>query len=107
MVEDLLIVRRQVEAIRHSEMPTSMIIEEWKSIDEIARSTIRMHLAKNDYFIMVMRNDNVQTVGEAPSCLRKLVLLIETHIDSKVFQYEDERHGSGDLPHQHFQSGVI
>ena len=52
MVEDLLIVRRQVEAIRHSEMPTSMIIEEWKSIDEIARSTIRMHLAKIIYFSM-------------------------------------------------------
>mgnify|MGYP000155542219 CR=1 FL=1 len=26
-----------------------MTIEEWKSIDEIARSTIRMHLAENVY----------------------------------------------------------
>ena len=52
MMEDVLIIRRQVEAIRHSEKPTLMTIEEWKSIDEIARSTIRMHLAENISFSM-------------------------------------------------------
>ena len=52
MMQDVLIIRRQVEAIRHSEKSISMTIEEWKSIDEIARSTIRMHLAKIIYFSM-------------------------------------------------------
>ena len=47
MMQDVLIIRRQVEAIRHSEKPTLMTIEEWKSIDEITRSTIRIHLAEN------------------------------------------------------------
>ena len=44
---------------------------------------------------------------EAPSRLRETILLIETHIDSQVIQYEDERDRSGDLPHQHLQSGII
>ena len=52
MMQDVLIVRRQVEAIRHSEKPTLLTTEEWKSIEEIARSTIRMHLAQNIYFSM-------------------------------------------------------
>ena len=52
-------------------------------------------------------DNNIQTVEEPPSYLRKAVLLIETHIDLKVVQYEDERDPSGDLPHQHLQSGVI
>ena len=52
MMQELLIIRRQVEAIHHNEKPTSMTIEELKSIDEIAKSTIRMHLAENVYFSM-------------------------------------------------------
>ena len=52
MMQDVLIIRRQVEVIQHSEKLASMSTNEWKSIDEIARSTIRMHLAENVYFNM-------------------------------------------------------
>ena len=48
-------------------------------------------------------DNHIQTVGEAPSHLWKAILLIETHTDLKVVQYEDERDWSGDLPHQHLQ----
>ena len=44
MMQDVLVIRRKVNAIRHSEKHASMTIEEWKSIHEIARSTIHMHL---------------------------------------------------------------
>ena len=54
MMQDVLLIRRQVEAIRHSDKPPSMSAEEWRSMDEIARSTIRMHLAKNVYFSMAL-----------------------------------------------------
>ena len=40
MMQDVLIITRQVEAIRHSKKPTSMTTEEWKSIDKIACSII-------------------------------------------------------------------
>ena len=40
MMQDVLIIRKHVEAIHHSEKPVSMTTKEWKSIDEIARSTI-------------------------------------------------------------------
>ena len=52
IMQDVLIIRRHVEAIRHSEKPASISTEEWKSIDEMARSAIRMHLAENVYFNM-------------------------------------------------------
>ena len=52
MMHDVLIIRRQIKAIRHNNKPTSMATDEWRSLDEIARSTIRMHLAKNVYFSM-------------------------------------------------------
>ena len=49
MMQDVLIIRRQVEAIWHNEKLDSMKAKEWRSLDEIARSTIRMHLAENVY----------------------------------------------------------
>ena len=52
MMQDVLIIRRKVEAIRHIEKPTLIKIEKWKSIDEIAWSTILRHLAENVYFNM-------------------------------------------------------
>ena len=51
MMQDT-IIRRQTEAIRDSEKLASMTIEEWRSLEEIARSTIRMHMAENVYFSM-------------------------------------------------------
>ena len=100
MMQDVVIIRRQVEAIRHNEKPASMRTKKWKSIDEIGRSIIRMHLAKNVYFSVTKEShNNVHTVGEAPSRLRKAILIIETHIDSKTVQYEDKRHRVDDLPH--------
>ena len=52
MMRDVLIIQRQVEDIRHGDKPTSMFGEEWRSMDEIARSTIQMHLVENVYFSM-------------------------------------------------------
>ena len=79
MMQDVLIIRRQVEAIHHSEKLTSLTIEEWKSIDEIARSTIRMHLAKNVYFNMAKETitfklwEKLQAFYEKQSSSSKLV----------------------------------
>ena len=47
MMQDVLIIRRQIEAIRHNNKPTLMTTDEWRSLDEIAKSTIQMHLAEN------------------------------------------------------------
>ena len=52
MMEDVLVIQRQVEAIRHSKKYASMSAKEWRSMDEIARSTIQMHLVENVYFSM-------------------------------------------------------
>ena len=58
-----------------------MTIEEWKSIDEIARSTIRIHLAENVYFSLAKETttfklwEKVQTVYEKQSSSSKLILL--------------------------------
>ena len=73
--------KKAVEAIRHSEKPTSMTIEEWKSIDEIARSTIRMHLAENFYFSMAKEMtslklwERLQAVYEKHTSSSKLILI--------------------------------
>ena len=56
IMQDLLIIRCQVEEIQHNTKPASMTTEEWCSLDEIARSTIRMHLAENIYFSMPKRH---------------------------------------------------
>ena len=50
MMQDVPIIRRHVEAIRHNEKPASMTVEEWRSMDKITRSTIGMHLAENINF---------------------------------------------------------
>ena len=56
MMQDVLIIRRQVEAICHSEKLASMTVTKvCKSIDEITRSTIRMHLVENVYFNMAKK----------------------------------------------------
>ena len=81
IMQDALVVRRQVEAIHHSEKLTSLTIEEWKSIDEIARSTIRMHLAENVYFSMAKETttfklwEKLQAVYEKQSSPSKLILI--------------------------------
>ena len=81
MMQDVLIIRRQVEAIRHNEKPESMKAEEWRSLDEIARSTIRMHLAENVYFSMAKETrahslwEKLQAVYEKKSSSSKLILI--------------------------------
>ena len=81
MMQDVLIIRRQVEAIHHSEKPTSMTIEKWKSKDEIARFTIPMHLAENIYFSMAKEMkafklwEKLQAVYEKQSSSSKLILI--------------------------------
>ena len=80
MMQDVLIIRRQVEVIRHNEKRSLMTIEEWKSIEEIARSTIRMHLAQNIYFSMAKEMttfklwEKLQAVYEKQSS-SKLILI--------------------------------
>ena len=58
MMRDVLIIQRQVEDIRHGDKPTSMFGEEWRSMDEIARSTIRMQLTLcgRNYTMCTRRN---------------------------------------------------
>ena len=81
MMQDMLIIRCQVEAIHHNNMPTSMTIEEWCSLDEIARSTIQMHLAENVHFSMAKETtmftlwEKLQAVYEKQSSSSKLVLI--------------------------------
>ena len=85
-----------------------MLAEEWRSIDEIALSTIRMHLAENVYFIIIGKeDDDILVVGEDTGCAHEKILLVEAHIDSTIVQYEDETNGSIDLQHQQLQSGVV
>ena len=50
MMQDVLVQRRQIEEIWHAKVPTGKTPKEWTSVDELARSTIRIHLAKNVYF---------------------------------------------------------
>ena len=58
-----------------------MTIEECKSIDEIARSTIRMHLVENVYFSMAKETttfslwEKLQAVYEKQSSSSKLILI--------------------------------
>ena len=66
-MQDVLIVRCKNKEIQHNNKPTSMKTDEWRSLDEIARSTIWMHLAENVYFNMAKRDVDIQASG----CLRK------------------------------------
>ena len=81
MMQDVLIIRRQVEEIHRNEKPASMTIEEWKLIDEIARSTICMHLAENLYFRMAKETtmfklwEKLQAVYKKQSSSSKLILI--------------------------------
>ena len=81
MMQDVLIIRRQDEPIRQKEKPESMKAEEWKSLDEIARSTIRMHLAENVYFSMAKETtthslwEKLHAVCEKKSSSSKLILI--------------------------------
>ena len=52
MMQDVVIIRRQIEAIQHNNKPTLMETDEWHSLVEIARTTIRMDLVENVYFSM-------------------------------------------------------
>ena len=85
---------------QYNNKATSMTANEWHSLDEIARSTIRMHLVENVYFGIGQRDDDIYLVGEAPGYLWEVVL-IKDYIDPTVVQYEDERDRFGDLPYQH------
>ena len=90
MMQDVLIIRRQVKVFRYNET----YFNENLNV-EIAHSTIWMHLAENVYF----NADNILFVGKAIDRLRKIVLLIETHIDSTTIQHEDQRDRSGNDSH--------
>ena len=101
MMQDLLIIRRQIESIQHSDKLTSMIVDEWRSLDEIPRSTIRMHPVKNVYFNMAKDMmtftlwEKLQAIYEKQSSSSKLIFLAQQvvqvliHIiyDSKCFSF--------------------
>ena len=92
----MLIIRRHVKVIRHNEKPASMTTEEWRSMDEIARSTIRMHLAENIYFSMA-KETIVFSLWEKLHGLRKEVLIFKIDFDQTTFQHEDARHRSDNV----------
>ena len=58
-----------------------MTTDEWRSLDELARSTIRMHVAKNVYFNMAKETstfalwENLQAIYEMKSSSSKLILI--------------------------------
>ena len=79
-MQDELIIRHQIDAIRHSNKPTSMTTDEWRSLDEIAGSTIRMHLAENVYFSMAKETtfslwEKLHAIYEKKSSSSKLILI--------------------------------
>ena len=104
-MQDVVTIRRQVEALRHSKKHASMFVEEWKSMDIIARSTIRMHLAENVYFNMAKETttfslwEKLQVVYEQKSS-SKMILI-------RLIPCEDERDRSNNLPNQYLQRGAI
>jgi hypothetical protein len=63
MMQDVLVQQRQIEAIRHSKTPSGKTPKEWKSVDELSHSTIRVHLAENVYF-SIAKEDCVRAMGE-------------------------------------------
>ena len=79
MMQDVLIIRCQVEEIQHNTKPASMTTEEWCSLDEIARSTIQMHLAEKVYFSIANETsayamwEKLQAVYEKESSSSKLI----------------------------------
>ena len=109
MMPDVMIIWDEIKAIQHNNEPTSMTADEWRSLEEITRSTIGMHLAENVYFSMAeeMTINNIYLMGEAPDCLWEVDFLIKAHIYLTIVQYEDERDKSDKLPHQHLQPVVI
>ena len=87
--DDVGWVRRQVEAIRQSGKLASMLAEEWRSADEISRSTIRMHLAENVCFSIAKEMttfslwEKLQVVYKKKSSSSKLIL-IRQHFNMKM-----------------------
>ena len=81
MMQDVLIIQRQVEAIQHNEKPASMTAEDCRSTNEIACSTIRMHLPENFYFSMARETttfslwEKLQAIYEKKSSSSKLILI--------------------------------
>ena len=79
MMQYVLIIQTQVEAIQHSEKPASMSPEEWRSIHKFSHSTIWMHLAENVYFSMAKEMttfslwEKLQDVYEKKSSSSKLI----------------------------------
>ena len=76
-----------------------MTTEGWHSLDEIAISTIRMHLAENIYFSMAKETSAYALCEKR--CVQKEIIFSETHIDPTIVQYEDEGVGTGNLSHKH------
>ena len=88
MLQDVLIIRRQIEAIWHNNKPTTMTEDEWQSLDEIVQSAIWMRLAENVYF-----SRNMETIVYA--------LWEKLHS-----VYDDEGDRTSNLPYQHLYSGI-
>ena len=81
MMQDVLVQRWQIEAIRHSKTLAGKTPEEWKSVDELARSTIRMHLAVKVYISIAKEKttfelwEKLQSLYEKMSSSSKLILI--------------------------------
>ena len=83
-MQDVFIIHNQIEAIRHNNKPFSMTENEWRSLDEIASSTIRMHLVENVYFSMAKEkktfalSEKLQVIYEKKFSSSKLLLIRQT-----------------------------
>ena len=81
VMQDVLVIQRQIEAIRHNNKPTSMTVEGWRSLDDIARLTNGMHLAENVYCSMAKETlafalwEKLQSIYEKKSSSSKLILI--------------------------------
>ena len=81
MMQDVLIIRCQIKAIRQKNKSTSMTIEDWRSLYEVGSLTIWMHLAKNVYFSMAKETtafslwERLQSMCKKKSSSLKLILI--------------------------------
>ena len=81
MMKDVLIIGCQIEAIKHNNRPSTMTTEEWWSLEEITRSTIRTHLVENVYFSMAKELtvfdlwEKLQSLHEKKLSFSKLIFI--------------------------------
>ena len=81
MMQDVLVQKCQIEAIRHTKVPTGKTLEEWRFVNELVRLMIRMHQTENVYFSMAKEKttfelwEKLQALYEKKSNSSKIILI--------------------------------